>query len=254
MYGTRNQTTTEHYRRRILATETAAIGRGTGIHEAETSNSAGLRWTAVAAILGSLLMVAGAAVWSASGADLDLALQEAAMTGYLVDAAEQDTLLVVNLSLWIFGAISLGIAGTALAVLGERTHPATAAARLVYTGGAALAVAAFVTWLALVRLAGNVTDPASVEPLADALGFIASRADWIATVLLVGVGPALLSFAGRDTWVPRWLAAWSFLTLIAAVLTTVAMFAGGLSTYGFVIVPVGLGWTIGAGVVALRTA
>lgn len=237
-----------------MATNTAAIGRAPSTYEHEAGSPAGLRWTAVVAILGSILMVAGAAVWSASGVDLDRALDEGAMTGYLVDAAEQDTLLVVNLSLWILGVISLGIAGTALAARGDRAHPATSAARAVYVSGAALAVVAFVTWLALVRLAGNVADPASVVPLADALGFIASRADWIATILLVGVGPVLLSVSGRDTWVPRWLAGWSVLALVAAALTAVAMFAGGLTSYGFLVVPIGLGWTIGAGITALRAA
>ena len=93
-----------------------------------------------------------------------------------------------------------------------------------------------------------------MEALAEALGFFASRADWIATVLLVGVAfrPALIAASGRDTWVPGWLAIWGALALLAGLLTTLTTLAGGLTTYGFLVVPVGLGWTIAAGVVVLR--
>ena len=94
-----------------------------------------------------------------------------------------------------------------------------------------------------------------MEALAEALGFFASRADWIATVLLVGVGPALIAASGRDTWVPGWLAIWGALALLAGLLTTLTTLttlAVGLTTYGFLVVPVGLGWTIAAGVVVLR--
>jgi hypothetical protein len=41
---------------------------------------------------------------------------------------------------------------------------------------------------------------------------------------------------------------------LAGILTVAAMFTEALSTYGFLVVPIGLGWTIAAGVVALRHA
>jgi hypothetical protein len=40
---------------------------------------------------------------------------------------------------------------------------------------------------------------------------------------------------------PTWLGVWAAAALLPGVVTVVAMFTGGLSTYGFVIVPVGLG-------------
>jgi len=69
---------------------------------------------------------------------------------------------------------------------------------------------------------------------------------------LVGIGPVLISVAGRDDWVPKWLARWGFLALAASLLTAIAMFTGGLTTYGFLIVPVGMIWTIAASIVLFR--
>ncbi len=204
----------------------------------------------VTAIAGAVLMLIGAALWAASGADLDAALADGAIPRYLTDAAANSELLVANLSFWIAGVLMLSIGGLMLLSLGVPNSNAAIAARAVYTTGAPLAIASFVAWLALIRLAGS--GGAEVEALADTLGFFASRADWIATVLLVSVGPALIVASGRDSWVPGWLAAWGALALFAGLLSTVAMFAGGLTTYGFLVVPVGLGWTIAAGVVALR--
>jgi hypothetical protein len=43
--------------------------------------------------------------------------------------------------------------------------------------------------------------------------------------------------------VPAWLAYWAMAAAPAGMLTVVAMFTEGLSTYGFLIVPVGLSWT-----------
>ncbi|MCH7514306.1 MAG: hypothetical protein IH947_10265, partial [Bacteroidetes bacterium] len=37
-----------------------------------------------------------------------------------------------------------------------------------------------------------------------------------------------------------------------SLLTAIAMYAGGLTTYGFLIIPVGLGWTIAASIVLFR--
>lgn len=204
----------------------------------------------VTAIAGAVLMLIGAVLFAASGADLDAALADGAIPQYLTDAAANSELLVANLSFWIAGVLALSIAGVMLLSLGASTSNAAIAARAVYTTGAPLAIASFVAWLALIRLAGS--GGAEVEALADTLGFFASRADWIATILLVSVGPALIVASGRDSWVPGWLAIWGALALLAGLLSTVAMFAGGMTTYGFLVVPVGLGWTIAAGVVALR--
>lgn len=196
-------------------------------------------------------MIAGAACKIASGADLDLALATGDLSGYLSGAAEVQSILVWNLSLWIGGVFGLGSAGVMLAAMGEE-RPATARmGRLCYTTAVPLAMAAFVAWLALVvQLAGEPSE--LTVTMAEVLGWYASRADWTATVLIVGFGPLLVSLAGRDDWVPSWLLVWGFLAAGAGVLTVLAMFIGGLTGYGFLIVPVGLGWTIAAGIVLLR--
>ncbi len=43
-----------------------------------------------------------------------------------------------------------------------------------------------------------------------------------------------------------------YIALLAGLLTTLAQFTGGLTTYGFLIIPVGMGWMLGASVVLFR--
>lgn len=237
-----------------MATQTAEPGYSGTSGERTVGVRAAARWAGSAAIAAALLMIVGAALWIVSGADLDAALEDGSIVAYLSDAAANENVLVVNLSVWIVGVTMLAIAGTGLAALGDRSHPATSAARVVYTAGAPLAAVAFITWLALIRLAATAVDPAAVATLADSLGWIASRADWVATIFLVAIGPGLLSLSGRDGWVPRWLGIWGAVALAAGLLAVIALFAGGLTTYGFLVVPIGLGWTIAAGITVLRSA
>jgi len=206
---------------------------------------------AYAAIGGAFSMIIGAVLWGISGADLDHALAGGELSNYLATAAVTSHLLVANLSLWILGVLLLGTAGTALANLCDRQRAATQAASICYRTAVPLAIVSFVAWLAIVLKIAPETSPAALL-VAETLGWFASRADWIATVLIVGFGPALISVAGRGDWVPTWLAGWGFAAAVAGLLTIVAMFTGGLSSYGFLIVPVGLGWTLAAGVVLLR--
>ncbi len=208
------------------------------------------RVAGIAAIAGGACMLIGAALWAASGADLDAALADGTMSEYLVDAASSTGLLVANLSFWIVGVTLIAIAGTALTAMDREQGVIHAAARTTYLIAAPVAIAAFTAWLALVRIAGNAT---TSPALAESLGFFASRADWIATVLLIGFGPLLVAMAGRETWVPKWLARWSRVAAGAGLLTVVAMYTDQLSSYGFLIVPIGIGWTIAAGIVALRS-
>ena len=70
--------------------------------------------------------------------------------------------------------------------------------------------------------------------------------------MVLGTGPVLIAAAGRSDWVPGWLRIWSYIALFAGFLTTLAQFAGGLTTYGFLIIPVGMGWMLGASVVLFR--
>ena len=116
-----------------------------------------------------------------------------------------------------------------------------------------LAVASFVAWLAVVVRLSPDSSPTAAS-IAEAMGWFASRADWIATILIVGIGPALISVAGRSNWVPKWLAGWSFAALFAGLLCAIAMYAGGLTTYGFLIVPIGISWTIASSIVLFKRA
>ncbi len=205
-----------------------------------------------AAITSAVLMITGAVLKVVSGADLDQALATGDLAGYLGDAAEVRYLLVTNLSLWIAGVFGLGVAGTTMAHLCERDRATGLLVRLCYYTGVPLAIAAFTAWIALVvQLSPDAASPGT--SIAEVVGLFASRADWIATVLVVGAGPALISFAGRKDWVPNWLAGLGVVTAIAGVLTVIAMFTHALTSYGFLIVPVGLIWMIAAGIVLLRS-
>ena len=206
-------------------------------------------WTAVT---GGLLMALGAGLWRASGTDLDAALAGDAMAAYLAEAAGNG-LVVANLVAWILGVLFLGAAGLAFArAPGNRPAPAHLA-RVAFVVSVPVAVVAFITWLAMVVQTGSDFTAAELAA-ADLAGWIASRADWTATALIVVFGPALLSWAGRDGWVPGWLLGLGVLAGVAGTATVVAMFTGALTTYGFAVVPIGLIWMLSAGVTAVRTA
>lgn len=198
-------------------------------------------------LAGALLMIAGAIVWATTGADLDSALADGTMSEYLSDAAEHHTALMTNLGLWIVGASLLGFGGASLAGSSEERAGADVA-RGIYLVGAAAAVVAFGVWSGLVH-AAHLPE---VGGVAEAIGFSVSRIDWVATIMLIGVGPLALVWPERTGWAPGWLRAWSGLTALAGLLTVVAMVTGDLDTLGFVIVPLGAAWSIAAGAVAIR--
>lgn len=223
-----------------------------GVVTGQTSTSPGVTRAGVTAIGATVTMIVGAVLYRSSGTDLDAALDDGTVLAYLAEVADVSTIAVANLSVWLVGALLLGLAGVQLASLSDAPSPARRAAHSVYVAGAAIAVVAFVTWLGLVTQLAPAAEQVA-EPVAALVGWIASRTDWVATTLLAGFGPPLIAYAGRHGWVPTWLARWSVATAAAGVLTAVAMFTGGLTTYGFLIVPVGLGWMIAAGTVALRT-
>jgi adenylate cyclase len=215
--------------------------------------AAGAAWArlaGVAALTGAILMAAGAFLWTRSGTDLDAAVAGGQIGEYLRAAGAATAVLTANLTLWILGVLAMGAAGLGFERLSTR-RPVTARLGLwPFVVGVPLALSAFVVMLALVAHAGD----AGAERLAAAelLGWYASRADWTATVLIVGAGPLLASLAGRGHWVPGWLLGLGAAAGAAGALTVVAMFAGGLSTYGFAVVPIGLLWMLGAGVTLLR--
>lgn len=214
---------------------------------------AAFRLGGYAAISGAVTMIIGAAILMASGVDLDLALANDDMAGYLVAAGEAQSLVVANLVIWIVGVLIFGVAGTAMTAVCTRRRTAAQIARYCYWAGVPLVVAAYVAWLAIVvQIAPDSSQTAVL--IAEVIGWFASRADWVATILILSVGPALISLAGRGDWVPKWLVGWGGVALFTGLLTAVAMLTGGkgLTTYGLLILPAGLSWTITAGIVLLR--
>jgi hypothetical protein len=61
-----------------------------------------------------------------------------------------------------------------------------------------------------------------------------------------------MSQAGKNNCVPKWLAIWNYIALFAGLLNVIAMYFGGLTIYGFIIIPVGMGWMVVAGIVHIR--
>lgn len=203
----------------------------------------------VSLMAGALVMVAGAAFWASTGTDIDAALVDGTLDAYLADAVENRSTLGINLTLWMFGVGLLGIGGVLLAGTGRQAdHPARDAARACYAVAATLALVSFLAWHGLLRVADRI-DVAAAE----AIGWTAWQLDNVATSLIIGLGPLALAWATRDGWMPQWLRTWAAVAAATAVLTWIAIPTGGGGTYGFVIVPVGIAWSITAGVVALRT-
>lgn len=208
---------------------------------------------AYSALIGSLCMFTGAALWGGSGADLDQALATDQLSIYLTSASESSSFLIANLTFWIIGAMLLGLAGTLMSNICTRQPVVAKIAEYIYGLSATLAIASFIAWLSIVvRLAPDGAPAAAL--IAEAIGWFASRTDWLATSLIIGFGPALISLAGRNDWVPRWLLIWAGLACLAGVLCVIGIFAGNLSTYAFLVVPVGLGWTIAASFVLFKLA
>ena len=215
-----------------------------------SDSSGALRFAGLSALIGAVVMVTGAILWQVSGTDLDAALAAGDMAGYLADAAGNG-LVVANLVAWIVGVFFIGAGGIGFARAPGNSERPAQLARVAFATAVPLAIASFVAWLAVVtRIPADAS--AAELAVADVVGFFASRADWTATVLIVGLGPFLVSLAGRDTWVPSWLFWIGVLAALGSVGTVIAMFTGALSSYGFLVVPFGLVWTISAGVVTLR--
>lgn len=205
------------------------------------------------AVLGGVIMLAGAATWASTGADLDQALTQGSIAQYLESAKANASALCVNLTLWIVGVILMGAGGCQLALLGRTRIAAAAVACFGYTVGVGAAIVFFPLWLGIVLgLAPAHAAGSDVLAVAVALGQAATIADWIATVLILAVGSVCVAKAGADIWVPRWLLVWSRLVGIAGLSSLLGVVLGDRSTYAMLVVPLGVGWLIAAGITAAR--
>ncbi len=211
------------------------------------------RTSGIFAIVGSITMLVGTAAWMTSGADLDKALDGDSMAEFLTDAANSGAALVANLSLWMLGVVLLAIGGLGLLRRGRQDSLASVIGRFSLTAGAGLVLAAYSMWLGIVlglapaHLAGE-----SVIGTARALGYAASIGDWVATVMILGVGIGAIVTAGRGVWVPRWLWIWGMATLATGVLTILGLFLEARTTLSMIILPFGMLFLIAAGIVAIR--
>jgi hypothetical protein len=196
---------------------------------------------AYAAFAGSACAITGAVLLTISGADLDVALATDDIAGYLTKAGANAGLLATNLTFWIVMVFLIGIAGTAMSALCRRRKVIARMALLAYWSGVPLVISAYVVWLAIIVRIAPDNSPTAVL-VADTLGWYATHADWVATILVLSIGPLLISIAGRGEWVPTWLFRGSLVATFAGILNAAAMLFGGagLGTYGFAIIPVGV--------------
>lgn len=213
------------------------------------------RATGVMAILATLSMVTGAALWASSGADLDAALAQRTVGDYLVQAAEVRVTLLANLALWMIGASLMSAA-----VIGffSMTTSRSLVAHLALGGavaGVALALASFSIWMGIVlEVAPAHAAGADLSVLGAALGQAASISDWVATALILAAGGGLIGVAGRRDWAPNWLYGWSLLLILVGAVSLFGLFIDARTSLSFLIVPVGLLWFLAAGVTALRVS
>jgi hypothetical protein len=209
------------------------------------------RLAGYAALCGAITMLVGAALWGASGTDLWAALDKRDMAGYLIASAEMKSLIVANLSVWIIGVLILGVAGAMMTEISSKEKGSVLVARVCFGTAVPLAIISFIAMLAVVVQVAPDTS-ASALSVASVVGWIGARADDLATALIVGAVPFFVSRAGRGEWVPGWLARWGYAAGVVGVLSLVVLYLPGLSALGFLIVPVGIGWMLAAGVVLLR--
>lgn len=209
------------------------------------------RLGAYTAIGGAVTMIVGAALWGASGTDLWMALDKGEMASYLTVAGAVKPQLVANLSFWIIGVLILGLAGTILSDLGRQRWALAQAALLAYRTAVPLAIIAFITMLSIVVQIAPDTSETAIS-IAKVVGWVGARADDLATALLIGIGPLLISLAGRGNWTPNWLARWGYLAGIVGLFSLIIPYFPSLAPFNFLIVIVGMSWMIAAGIVLLR--
>lgn len=219
----------------------------------ELGHQASARLGGYAAIGGCLTMITGAVLGVTSGTDLWGALDSGDMAGYLEAVGGVQAHLVTNLTIWILGVFILGVAGTIMVAICQQRPLWAQIAHACYRTAVPLVIVSYLAMLALVMQLGGETSATAVA-IAEVVGWIGARADDLATALMIGFGPLFIALAGRGEWVPTWLLRWGYLTGIVGLFSLVTLYLPGMGPYGFLILPVGMGWMIAAGVVLLRRA
>jgi len=189
-------------------------------------------------------MFIGAALWGASGTDLWETLASHQMESYLKQLEPVKHILVTNTVFWTLGVLLLGAGGRLMSGFCSSKQGLVQLALVCINSAVPIAIVAFLTMLSLaIHQPGDDT--------AYVIGWIGTRLDDLATMLIIGIFPLLLSFAGRHDWVPRWLLIWGGLAGVTGLLSIISMLTG-IVALGFIIIPVGLGWMIAAGVMLIN--
>ncbi len=226
----------------------------TGYQQRETAavtSIGGTRLAGLTALGGAIIMIVGAALYFGSGADLWAAVDGGDMAGYLTAAGEVKAQLVASLSIWIVGVLVLGTAWNSIVPLCARRPVLARIAGVCAAAAVPLVIVSYIMMLALlVQIAPDSSDTSVA--VANVVGWVGIRADDLATALLIGFAPFFISLAARGEWMPKWLGMWGYLAGIVGLSSLVVLYVPGMSGAGFLIVPVGVGWMLAAGIVLLR--
>jgi hypothetical protein len=209
------------------------------------------RLAGLTALGGGIIMIIGAVLYFSSGTDLWAAVDGGDMTGYLTAVGGVKAQLVASLSFWIVGVLLLGTAANAQVNLCEQRQALAQVARVCAGTAVPLAMISFIAMMSLVVKIAPDTSPAAIA-IADVVGWIGARADDLATALIIGFAPLFISLAGQGDWVPNWLARWGYLAGLIGLLSLIVLYIPALAAFGFLIVPVGIGWMLVTGIVLLR--
>jgi hypothetical protein len=218
---------------------------------AAVSGSSDTRLAGLTAFGGAIIMIVGAALYFSSGTDLWAAVDKSNMVGYLTAAGAVKVQLVANLCFWIVGVLVLGTAWHFIIPLCVQRPVLARIAGVCAAAAVPLVIVSYLMMLALVVQIAPDTSDTSVN-IANVVGWIGIRADDLATALLIGFAPFLISLAARGEWMPKWLVVWGYLAGIVGLFSLVVLYIPGMSEAGFLIVPVGVGWMLALGIVLLR--
>ena len=203
-----------------------------------------------AAVGGAVLMLTGAVLYFSSGTDLWASLANGEMEAYLTAVGGRKAQLVANLSFWIVGVLVMGAALNGMVKLSNQRSAFAQIAGVCVATAVPLAIVSFIAMMSLiVQIAPDSS--ATAVALADVVGWIGARADDLATALIVGFAPFFLALANRDDWMPTWLARWGYLAGTVGLFSLIVLYIPPLAEMGMLIVPLGIGWMIAAGVVLI---
>ncbi len=211
-----------------------------------------LRTSGIFTLIGAITMLIGAAFWGSTGTDLWAALANGTMAEYLSAVPAVQTQLVLNTTFWSLGVILMGLGISGLAEGTQNLPVYTRIASYSARTGVTMGVISFITMLSLTLQIAPDSSPEAVR-LANVVGWIGTRLDDVATILIIGVGPVCLSIAGRDQWVPGWLRTWGLIAGLVGLLALAGLYMASLADLAILLVPFGIGWMIAAGITAMRS-